>query len=196
MARVLSFLGKEIQWGKVAGIAVGAAVLTMILSSGELNVLSLLTFSLGGILIERAAPRHPFWNGLVFGLLGIVFMMTLVQLLQFGRNQPLLTLAEMGWGVLSLSLYTMPQAMMGAWIGVTIRRAGEMARQKQEQKEQARGQAKGQPASRQADQEKGQPPPRSGRTAKGRPAQRSEARGRRGPAGGTQRSGKERKPKR
>ncbi len=135
MGRALSFLAREIQWGKVAGIAAGAAVVSMLLSSGDLSVLSLLTFSLGGILVERAAPRHPYWNALFFGLCGIFFMLVLAQLVQLGTNQPLLTAVEVGWGVLSLSLYTMPQALMGAWIGVTIRRAGEMARQKQEKKE-------------------------------------------------------------
>jgi len=125
--RIVTFLAKEITWGRLALMALVCALLVMIVlpfSGNLVSMVPLLILSIGGILVERSAPEHPYLNSLVFAILGILFTLLMNILSFMGAVQRLPTLLEMS-GLIYLFIF-IPQALLGTWIGVTIRRVREM----------------------------------------------------------------------
>jgi hypothetical protein len=129
LRRFTTILSTDVKWGRLAAIAAGAAFLAVVTSSGTLSFLPLVVFSIGGVVIDRIAPKRPYWNALVYGLLGVLFYALLVNLNIVGRGQPLPPTAEMLEEVLSIAIVILPQSLIGAWIGVTIRRVSRFSRE-------------------------------------------------------------------
>ncbi len=128
LQKIATLLTEDIKWGRLAALAAGSALVAVVTASGTLSFLSLVVFSIGGILIDRIAPKRPYWNALVFGLLGIFFYALLFNLSIVGRNQPLPALPLLLQEALSVGIVILPQSLIGAWIGVTIRRIGQGSR--------------------------------------------------------------------
>ena len=131
--KLATILSTEIKWGRLAAIAAGAALLAVVTSSGTLSFLPLVVFSIGAVLIDRIAPKRPYWNAFVYGLLGVLFYALLYHLNIVGRGQPLPATAAILEEVLSIAIVIIPQSLVGAWIGVTIRRVTRFSRENKEQ---------------------------------------------------------------
>lgn len=132
-----TILTAEIQWGRLAALAAGVAFLAVVTVGGAMSFLSMVVFSLGGIFIERMAPKRPYWNGLAYGLLSVFFYILLLELSIVGRGQPWPTMAVLLEELLSVCIVVLPQALIGTWIGVTIRRIGQAGRESKGQGEEA-----------------------------------------------------------
>ncbi len=159
--RLVTILTVEIQWGRLAALAAGVAFVAVVTAGGTMSFLSMVVFSLGGIFIERMAPKRPYWNGLAYGLMSVFFYILLLELSIVGRGQPWPTMATLLEELLSVSIVVLPQALIGTWIGVTIRRIGQAGRGGKEQGDGAASPdgarpagEKGAPASRPAPRER------------------------------------------
>ncbi len=152
---VLSFLGKEILWGRLAWIALITTLLAGFAFAGSLSsgnrwlyFLALAVVAGGGVVVGNAAPRHPFWNALVYGLFSLLFATGLLFLYALGSS-PTPTGEELGKILLGGLIYFLPlipQALAGAWIATSFRRLREMGQQVG--KEAGRAAKKGRPTER------------------------------------------------
>ena len=125
--KIGNILATEVKWGRVAGLAAGAALIAVLATGSAFGMLSLVVFSLAGIFIERIAPRHPYVNSLIYSLLGVLFYSGLFLLKVVGEGQQGITPVEVLVQWLQVAIVVVPQSLIGTWIGVTIRRFGKVA---------------------------------------------------------------------
>jgi hypothetical protein len=131
MRRVLSFLSNEIDWGRLAGIALVAALLFYVIPAGTATTfVTLLIYSVSGMIVERSAPRHPFWSALFFGLLSVFFQTAMALLYGLGRVRQLPPFNEVTALWLYVSLPSIFQALAGTWISYTFRRVQKTAQER------------------------------------------------------------------
>lgn len=177
MSRLPGFLREEILWGRMALIALGAALASeLVLSLPVLESFTLIAFTIAGILVERSARRHPLWNALVCGLLAVVWKALLALLVAYGAEEPLPGLAELGLLFLFWAVPILPLVFVGTAMVVLFRRIGQRARAGQGAPEEpparpgAEREAKA-PGPRQAPPRR--PPPKTPRKPAGSGKQRS-----------------------
>lgn len=127
LQKITAILTTEIKWGRIALLALGAAVVAILVSGGTVNLLALTVFSIVGIFIERVAPKHPFVNSFCYGLLGVIFFITLLLLQALGEGQGALTVADLPWLILYVGIVALPQSLIGTWIGTSIRKFTRVA---------------------------------------------------------------------
>ncbi|MBN1485850.1 MAG: hypothetical protein JXA37_14140 [Chloroflexia bacterium] len=133
MNRLWTFLAEEILWGLTLGVALLAAILTVFVLGAAQTKGNLLfyTFSLGivalgGVLVGMRALRHPFWNGLVYGLFCTLWSVALLALSTWGtEGQPPSAPALLG-AAFNMVILVLPQALAGAWIASSYRRIRQM----------------------------------------------------------------------
>lgn len=125
--KITSLLTTEIKWGRIALLALGAALVAMLVSGGTFSLLALTVYSVVGIFVERVAPKHPFVNAFFYGLLGVLFYVTLLVFQALGNGQTALTAADLLWLTLSALIVVLPQALIGTWIGRSIRKFSQVA---------------------------------------------------------------------
>ena len=116
----------EIKWGRIALLALGAAIVALLVSRGNFSLLSLTVFSIAGIFVERLAPKRPFINAFCYGLLGVLFYVVLVIFQALGSATPVTT-SEILWLTFSVAIVVLPQALIGTWIGTSIRKFAKVA---------------------------------------------------------------------
>jgi hypothetical protein len=119
-------LTTEIKWGRIALLALGASMVALLVSGGAFNLLSLTVFSIAGIFVERLAPKRPYLNALCYGLLGVLFYVVLFILQVLGLGAAPVA-EEMLWLTFSVAIVVVPQALIGTWIGTSIRKFSQVA---------------------------------------------------------------------
>jgi hypothetical protein len=128
MRRVLSFLSDEVDWGRLAGIALVAALLFYVIPAGTATTLvTLLIYSISGMIVERGVSRYPFWHSMCFGLLAVIFQTAMFLLYDLGSTRSLPPFSEVTALWLYLSLPSIFQALAGTWISYTFRRVQRTA---------------------------------------------------------------------
>lgn len=157
LQKIASILTTEIKWGRLALLALGAAVVALLVSGSTVNLLALTVFSIIGIFIERVAPKHPFLNSFCYGLLGVVFYVTLLFLQALGEKAGALTAADLPWLIGYVGIVAVPQALIGTWIGTSIRKFTRMAAASRQEEDGA--------ADKKAGAANRQPPPATGTKA-------------------------------
>lgn len=150
LQKVVSILATEVKWSRIALLALGAALVAMLVSGGTFDILSLTIFSVAGIFIERMAPKHPYLNAFFYGLLGTLFYVTLVVFQALGEGQGGLLAADVLWLALSVVIVVLPQALIGAWIGSSIRKFSRVAAESRKAREAAAEKDKAAPTDRRA----------------------------------------------
>jgi len=127
LQKIASVLSNEVKWGRIAGLAAGAALLAVVATGSGFSMLSLVVFSLAGIFIERIAPKRPYLNSLFYSLLGVLFYTGLFLLKVLGEGGQGISPVELLVQWLQVALIVVPQSLIGTWIGVTIRKFGKVA---------------------------------------------------------------------
>lgn len=158
--KVGAILSNDIKWGRIAGLAAGAAVLSLVTASSSFSFLPLVVFALAGIFVERLAPQRPFWNSIFYALLGVFFYGVLAYLRVLGSGGPPLSLNDLLQLLLSVGIVVLPQSLIGTWIGVSIRRFSK-----------ASADARKASAEDRAGRGKAGPPPATGKKEGGAPQQ-------------------------
>lgn len=136
LRKAFTVLADDVKWGRIALLALGASLAAVWISGGEFSLLPLTLFSIAGILIERFAPRRPFVNALFYGLLGVLFYVVLWALQILGQSGPVVTIGDLLALSLSVGIVVLPQALIGAWIGISIRKFGQAAAEARKKEEQ------------------------------------------------------------
>jgi len=137
LKKIITILATEIKWVRIALLALGAAMVAILVSGGAYNMLSLTIFSLAGIFIARLAPKHPFLNAFCYGLLGTLFYVTLLVFQALGQGQEGLLAADVFWLAISVAIVVLAQSMIGAWIGTSIRKFSRVAAEARKEREAA-----------------------------------------------------------
>ena len=127
LRKVGTILTTEIKWGRIAGLAAGAALVAVLAAGSSFSLLSLVVFSLAGIFVERMAPRRPYWNSLLYSLLGVLFFTLLLVLKGLGEGAQSLSSVEFLLQWLQVTIVVVPQSLIGTWIGVSIRKFSKVA---------------------------------------------------------------------
>jgi hypothetical protein len=125
--KVGDILRNDIKWGRIAGLAAGAAAIALVTASGSVSFLPLVVFSIAGIFVERLAPQRPFWNSIFYALLGVFFYGVLQYLSVLGTAGVPLSLYDLLQVLLSVGIVVIPQSLLGTWIGVSIRKFGKVS---------------------------------------------------------------------
>lgn len=140
MRRLLLFLGREILWSKMAGIAAVAALASLLLedASGALAFLqgfSLFVFAVAGMFVYRSARRHPFWNALVCAFFAALFYLLLYQMAWLGEHDALRPLAEIALWLPYMVILITVEMFVGTGVFYLARRFAERARAQQGEQE-------------------------------------------------------------
>jgi hypothetical protein len=137
--KMIATLTTEIKWSRIVLLALGASAVALLVSGNTFNLLALTVFSIAGIFIERLAPKRPYLNAFCYGLLGVIFYVTLVVFQALGEGgQGALTAVEVFVGLaLPVAIVVLPQALIGAWIGRSIRKFSQAAAEARKTADQA-----------------------------------------------------------
>jgi hypothetical protein len=167
LQKIVSILTTEIKWSRIVLLALGAAVVALVVSGGAFNLLALTVFSIAGIFIERIAPKHPYLNAFCYGLLGVLFYSALFVFQALGEGQGALTAVDVLVGLaLPVAVVVVPQALIGAWLGRSIRKFTQVAAEARKAREADAPKEKAAPTGPQP-----APPPQKKTTAKSPAAQ-------------------------
>jgi hypothetical protein len=122
LRKVGTILTTEIKWGRIAGLAAGAALIAVLATGSSFSLLSLVAFSIAGIFVEWIAPGHPYWNSLFYSLLGVLFYTLLLFLGALGEGAQEISSTGFLLEWLRVAIVVVPQSLIGTWIGVSIRK--------------------------------------------------------------------------
>ena len=124
---------QEIIWGQLLWIALLATLLAGFAYIGSLDsnnqllsLLALAIMAIGGIVVARRAPSHPFLNALIYGLFCDFFAVGLLSLYNLGIGGIALSFEDAGGALLNLGVFILPQVLAGAFIARTFQRARQM----------------------------------------------------------------------
>ena len=130
--KIGNLLATEVKWGRIAGLAAGAALIAVAATGTSFSMAALVVFSLAGIFIERMAPRHPYLNSFLYSLFGVLFYSGLFLLKVLGEGGQGISPPEFLAQWLQVAVVVVPQSLVGTWIGVTIRKFSRAAAESRE----------------------------------------------------------------
>ncbi len=162
MMRLGTFLTEEVPWSRVLGIALLAAFVSFAVPAEMRSFFVVLAFPVGAILVAQAAVKHPFWNALLYGIFGIIFWEVLYFLVILGETKQVMTWEELAGTAMYMALI-IPQALLGAWVAITFRRAQEASGRRAAEGEKKAAEERGQGEEKSRKKEAGSSPAPQGR---------------------------------